>query len=56
MARWAHVVFFTESLLRAGPDRCAKLIQNMSHQRWRHWVSPDIDYIKVCPNLPVAPD
>ena len=35
---------------------CAKLTTNMSHQQWRDWVSPDIDYIKVCPDLPVAPD
>ena len=35
---------------------CAKLTTNMSHQQWRDWVSPDIDYIKACPDLPVAPD
>ena len=35
---------------------CAKLTENMSHQHWRDWVSPDIDYITVCPDLPVAPD
>ena len=35
---------------------CAKLTTNMSHKQWRDWVSPDIDYIKVCPDLPVAPD
>jgi hypothetical protein len=29
---------------------------DMSHQQWRAWVSPDIDYIKVCPDLPIAPD
>ena len=41
----------------ASPDMlCAKLTTNMSHQQWRDWVSPDIDYIKVCPDLPVAPD
>ena len=28
---------------------CDKLTANMSHQQWRDWVSPDIDYIKVCP-------
>jgi hypothetical protein len=33
---------------------CAKLTTNMNHQQWRDWVSPDIDYIKVCPDLPVA--
>jgi WD40 repeat protein len=35
---------------------CAKLTTNMSHQQWQDWVSADIDYIKVCPDLPVAPD
>jgi WD40 repeat protein len=35
---------------------CAKLTTNMSHRHWRDWVSPDIDYIMVCPDLPVAPD
>ena len=28
----------------------------MSNKQWRDWVSPDIDYIKVCPDVPVAPD
>ena len=27
----------------------------MSHQQWRDWVSPDIDYIKVCPDFPTTP-
>ncbi len=35
---------------------CDKLTQNMSHEQWREWVSPDIDYIKACPDLPIAPD
>ena len=35
---------------------CAKRTTNMSHKQWREWVSPDIAYIKVCPDLPVAPD
>ena len=35
---------------------CGKLTTNMSHRQWRDWVSPDIDYIKVCPDLPIAPD
>ena len=35
---------------------CTKLTTNMSHQQWRDWVSPDIDYIKACPDLPIAPD
>jgi len=37
----------------ASPDMlCAKLTANMSHQQWREWVSPDIEYQQVCPNLP----
>jgi hypothetical protein len=35
---------------------CARLAINMSHKQWRDWVSPDIDYIKACPDLPAAPD
>jgi WD40 repeat protein len=35
---------------------CTKLTTNMSHKQWRDWVSPDVDYIKACPDLPVAPD
>jgi WD40 repeat protein len=35
---------------------CNKLTANMSHKQWRDWVSPDIDYITVCPRLPIAPD
>ena len=31
-------------------DLCATLTQNMSHQQWSAWVSPDIEYIKVCPD------
>jgi hypothetical protein len=33
---------------------CAKLTTNVSRQQWRDWVSPDIDYIKVCPDLPTS--
>jgi hypothetical protein len=41
----------------AWPDLlCAKLTTNMSHKQWDEWVSPDIDYIQVCPDLPIAPD
>ncbi len=36
-------------------DLCAKLTTNMSQKQWNEWVSPDIDYIKTCPALPVAP-
>jgi WD40 repeat protein len=35
---------------------CAKLTQNMSHQQWHDWVASDVDYIDLCPGLPVAPD
>ncbi len=35
---------------------CSKLSTNMSHKQWREWVSPDIDYIQACPDLPIAPD
>ena len=35
---------------------CAKLTTNMSHQQWRDWVSPDIDYIEACPGLLIPPD
>ncbi len=35
---------------------CHKLIANMSRQDWKDWVSQDIDYITVCPDLPTPPD
>jgi WD40 repeat protein len=35
---------------------CSKLSANMSHKEWNEWVSRDITYTKVCPDLPVAPD
>ena len=35
---------------------CAKLTTNMSRQQWRDWVSPDIDYMEVCPGLPIRAD
>ena len=37
-------------------DLCSKLTQNMSHKQWDEWVSPDIDYITGCPDLPIAAD
>jgi WD40 repeat protein len=37
-------------------DVCAKLSSNMSEKHWDQWVSPDIDYINVCPLLPITPD
>ena len=34
--------------------RCGEKLEHqlMSHKQWRDWISPDIDYIKVCPDLP----
>jgi len=32
------------------------LTENMSHKQWNEWVSPDIEYIKVCPDLPLQPE
>ncbi|QIS21379.1 TIR domain-containing protein [Nocardia terpenica] len=37
-------------------DLCAKLPSNMSHKEWRDAVSPDIDYIQLCPGLPTSSD
>lgn len=34
----------------------ARLTANMSRKQWREWVSPDIDYIPACPDLPIPPD
>jgi hypothetical protein len=52
-----------DSTLRLWPNypdpvsaMCAKLTTNMSHQQWRDWVSPSIDYIEACPGLPIQPD
>jgi WD40 repeat protein len=39
----------------ASPEMlCAKLTANMSQQQWREWVSTRIDYITLCPALPIA--
>jgi WD40 repeat protein len=39
----------------ASPEMlCAKLTTNMSRQQWRDWVSPDMDYVTLCPGLPIA--
>jgi WD40 repeat protein len=35
---------------------CAKLTSNMSREQWRVWVSPEIEYIPACPDLPIPPD
>jgi WD40 repeat protein len=41
----------------ADPEEiCSKLTANMSRKQWNDWVSPDIDYKKGCPDLPIAPD
>jgi len=32
---------------------CSKLTRNISHQQWREWVSPEIDYQVQCPGLAV---
>ncbi|WP_134080608.1 toll/interleukin-1 receptor domain-containing protein [Mycobacteroides salmoniphilum] len=32
---------------------CDKLSVNMSRTQWKLWVSPDIDYVAGCPDLPV---
>jgi WD40 repeat protein len=37
-------------------DLCAKLVANMSRKQWNEWISPDLDYQKACPELPIAPD
>jgi WD40 repeat protein len=35
-------------------DLCAKLTTNMTRKQWDEWVSPDIEYVQACPDLPVA--
>ncbi|GCE42958.1 High-affnity carbon uptake protein Hat/HatR [Rhodococcus wratislaviensis] len=35
---------------------CAKLSANISHQNWDEWISPDNNYVKVCPGLTVLDD
>lgn len=30
---------------------CAKLARNLSHQQWKEWISPEIDYQKQCSSL-----
>jgi WD40 repeat protein len=47
-------------LVWPGPERwpeifCSKLISNMSYKQWREWVSPDIEYLRQCTELPIAP-
>ncbi|WP_204803393.1 hypothetical protein [Mycobacterium riyadhense] len=39
----------------ASPEMlCAKLTTNMSREQWRDWVSPDMAYVRLCPELPIA--
>ncbi|MFC9476480.1 TIR domain-containing protein [Nocardia sp. NPDC056952] len=39
----------------ASPEQlCAKMTHNMSREMWRTWVSSEIDYIELCPGLPIA--
>ncbi|MGV9836145.1 nSTAND1 domain-containing NTPase [Nocardia niigatensis] len=41
----------------SGEDQlCAKLSANISRQHWREWISPDLHYVKICPDLPIQPD
>jgi WD40 repeat protein len=37
-------------------ELCKKLTRNMSRGEWREWVSPDIDYKILCPDLPIPSD
>ena len=48
---FADVVHSMDIAAAVGAERLRE-----SHQQWRDWVSPDIDYIEVCPGLPLAPD
>lgn len=32
---------------------CSKLTSNIGPQDWHDWISPAIDYLKLCPDLPV---
>ena len=34
---------------------CDKLTSNPSPARWNEWISPDVDYIELCPGKPGAP-
>ena len=35
---------------------CDKLTANMSGKQWQEWVSLDIEYVELCPGLPIPPD
>jgi WD40 repeat protein len=53
---WDNTIRLWPTFSDAASALCAKLTANMSHKQWREWVSRDIEYITVCPDLPVAPD
>jgi len=35
---------------------CDKLTANVSHKQWREWISADIEYVELCPGLPIPGD
>lgn len=35
---------------------CDKLTANMSHKQWRERISADIEYVELCPGLPIPGD
>jgi hypothetical protein len=35
---------------------CSKLTANISHHDWQEWISPAIDYLSLCSELPVPPN
>jgi WD40 repeat protein len=39
-----------------GTILCAKLTGNISQQQWHDWMSGDVDYVELCPGLPIASD
>lgn len=41
----------------ANPEMlCDKLTANMSHKQCREWISADIEYVELCPGLPIPGD
>lgn len=32
---------------------CSKVTSNVSRDEWRDWISPTVDYLTLCPDLPV---
>ena len=35
---------------------CDKRTANMSHKQRREWISADIEYVELCPGLPIPGD